>query len=355
MLTQKSPLGYNEDNPMQSKLIAFVIAETPRSKKGAILEQKPAQSAPQYYESLIPQQFEIQEEKGEIDGRKITFFIKSYPPDNVMAEATVAVDNPFSQETFQLREKLIDGCHKVLRKFGAKTELSEEYSVAVISGYQGDPDEFLKTKAAEITGFLKSERLLLDEKEIEYTLSKQIKYAKDDLVIVDWDGAFIFEPSGQIESTIDLFQAANLQLLRYRILDGELDERLKKTSKLPEKTTAKYLVLNRKEITRAFREVIAVRTQAISDFQALDRDVKMIGDWYSARIYDLVSKKFKLDEWRKIIQDKLNSLEDIYNIVAENFSVSTHRLLEIVQIALFFVLQAGWFALLILEFFYFTR
>ena len=85
------------------------------------------------------------------------------------------------------------------------------------------------------------------------------------------------------------------------------------------------------------------------------RDIKLIGDWYSARLYDLVSKKFKLDEWRKGIQSKLESLEDVYNIVAENFSISRHQLMEIIQIILFFVLQAGWFALLILEFLYFTR
>lgn len=340
---------------MKSRILSFVIAESPRSKKGEILKQKPDQSAPQYYESLVPQQFQIQKESTEINGQKITFLIKAYPPEQVMAETTVEVDDPFSDAAFKLREQLIDAAHKLLKKFGAKTDLSEEYSVAIVSDYKDDPDEFLKAKGADIAEFLKSERLPLDEKEVEYTLSKQLKYAKDDLVIVDWDGAFVFEPTGQVEAIIDLFQAANLQLLRYRVLDHELDDRLKKISKLPEKTTAKYLVLNRKEITRAFKEVITVRTQAIADFEALDRDVKLIGDWYSARLYELISKKFKLEEWRKVIQDKLDSLEDIYTIVAENFSVSRHQLLELVQITLFFILQAGWFALLILEFFYFTK
>ena len=55
------------------------------------------------------------------------------------------------------------------------------------------------------------------------------------------------------------------------------------------------------------------------------------------------------------MQEKLESLEDIYTIVAENFSVSRHQFLELIQILLFFVLQAGWFALIILEFFYFTK
>ena len=210
-------------------------------------------------------------------------------------------------------------------------------------------------KKDEIAAFLKSEKQPLDEKEIEYTLSKQIKYAKDDLVIVDWDGAFVFDTVGQIDDIIDLFQTANLQLLRYRTLDSELDERLRKVTKFARVPNTKTMIFNRKELAKAFREVIEVRGQAIADFEAIDRDIKLIGDWYSARLYDLVSKKFKLEEWRKTIQSKLESLEDIYTIVAENFSISRHQLLELIQIILFFVLQIGWFALIILEFFYFTK
>ena len=106
--------------------------------------------------------------------------------------------------------------------------------------------------------------------------------------------------------------------------------------------------------SKAFKEVIALRTQSIAEFDILERDIKLIGDWYQARLYDLVSKKLKIGEWRQSIKDKLDSLEDIYSIVVEKFSVSKLHSLELIQIFLFFVLQAGWFALIILEFFYFT-
>ncbi len=333
------------------KLISFVIAQTSRLKKGAELEQKPVQSAPQYYESSLPKQFAVGEEEAEVLGEKIKFLIRSYPPENIVVEAAVEVPDIFSDETFKLREALIDTCHKIVKKKGGSLELSEEYSIALVAGYKGDPEQFLD-KRQEIAAFLKSEKEPLDENEIEYTLSKQIKYAKDDLVIVDWDGAFVFDTKGEIEDIVDLLQTGNLQLLRYRILDKELDERLRKVTKFAQADTK---LLLRKELAKAFKEVIDVRAQAIADFESIEREIKLIGDWYSARLYDLVSKKFKLDEWRKNVQAKLESLEDIYNIVAENFSVSRHQMLELVQIILFFVLQAGWFALIILEFIYFTR
>ena len=231
----------------------------------------------------------------------------------------------------------------------------------MVAGYNGDPEKFL-TRKQEITAFLKSERLPLDEHEIEYTLSKQIKYGKDDLVIVDWDGAFVFDAKGEIDDVIDLLQTANLQLLRFRALDRLLDDRLHKVTRFANLTTPtttahflKNTLKNNREMVRAFQEVISARTQAISDYEAIDRDIKLIGDWYSARLYELVSKKFKLDEWKKGVQEKLESLEDIYTIIAENFSASRIQFLELIQILLFFILQIGWFALIILEFFYFTR
>lgn len=339
------------------KLISFVISESHnKAKKGTALEQRPLESAPRYYESSIPSQFEMGEERMRLDGREVVFLVRSYPPDSILVEASTSLGDIFSEDAFLFRQKLVDACHAVAEKYGGSAKLSEEYSVALVSGYEGDPEKMVVQHAGKIASFLKSERQPLDEKEIEYTLSTQIKYGKDDLVIIDWDGAFVFDTGGEIDDIIDLLEVANLQLVRYRALDKTLDEHLSKVTKFAHIKTSGILFLkNRKELTKAFREVIAIRAKAIADFEAADRDIKLIGDWYSARLYDLLSKKFKLDEWKKHIQEKLESLEDIYTIVAENFSVSRHQFLELIQILLFFVLQIGWFVLIIFEFNYFTR
>ena len=337
---------------MKARLISFVVSQTPKIRAGKELEAKIIQSAPQYYEESMPKQFNLGQEKKKVGEREITFFVRGYRPDSLLVETSVEVDDVFSDKTFALREQLIDTCHKIAKERGGNFDLSEEYSLAVVYDYQGDPEQFL-SRSNDIVAFLKSEKLPLDEKEIEYTIESQIKYAKDDLVIVDWDGAFIFEPQGQIEAIVDLFQLANLQLLRYRNLDRDLDNRLLKTSKLTQMTSRKSL--KRRVLAEAFKETIAIRSQSIAEFEASDRDIKLIGDWYSARLYDLISKKFKLNEWQKSIKEKLDSLEDVYSIITENFSVSRHQYLEYVQIILFFVLQVGWLVLIILELFYYTR
>ncbi|HEY4519843.1 MAG TPA: hypothetical protein VJH33_02295 [Candidatus Paceibacterota bacterium] len=338
------------------KIISFVISEAKKLKKGTVLEYKPSESAPKHSASAIPLQFEAKKLTKNIGGLPAQFAIRSYPPNHLLIEATIEVDDIFSENALTLREQLVEACQDISQKQGGSLDMSEEYSIALVSGYSGDPQQFFN-KSPHIAAFLKSERIPLDDNEIHYTLSNQIKYGKDDLVIVDWDGAFVFDVEGKVDDVVNLFETANLQLLRYRSLDKELDERLHKVTRFGIVTvpTTLSLMKNKRDIATAFQEIIRVRTEAIADFEAIDRDIKLIGDWYSARLYDCISKKFKFDEWKRHVQEKLESLEDIYTIVAENFSVSRHQFLELIQILLFFVLQAGWFALIILEFFYFTK
>lgn len=334
---------------MKHRIVAFVMAAVPgiKGRRAEVAETRPLQSAPHYFAATVPKQYLVAEDKG--------FRIKSYPPNIVMVEVTREVDDVFSDEAFRLREQLVDECQKILRKHHADIILSEEYAIAIVSEYQ-NLDQLIAGKAARIAGFLKSEPIELDEDEIEHTLKYRLKYGKEDMVVVDWDGAMIFEPTGKVDAVVELFQVANLQLLQYRILDSELDYRLRKVEKImrPESPLPRYTFWNR-EVSKAFRQVISVRAHSIMDFDSLEREIKLIGDWYSARLFELIARKFRLAEWRASIKEKLDSIEDVYGIVAENFSVTKQHFLEMLQIVLFFVLQIGWFVLILLELYYFTR
>ena len=57
-----------------------------------------------------------------------------------------------------------------------------------------------------------------------------------------------------------------------------------------------------------------------------------------------------MEKGRQAIRNKLDSLEDIYSLVAENFAVSAKDRAETIQIIAVFILQFGWFLLIILEF-----
>jgi len=334
-----------------------LLAETSRAYRGKEAPATaPVKSAPHYFEKSVPAQFILGQEIIEINGKPVEFIVKAYHPDTILVEASMEVENIFDDSIFGLKEKLLDACLELAKKRGAKDEPAEEYTAYQVSGYKGDPELMLKENDHRIATLLKSERRELDENEVEHTLSYQLKYAKDDLIIVDWDGAFVFDPDGEVGETIEMLQLANLQLLRYRILDEDLDERLQKASKLTQsEDTNKKWFSGTKEVAQAFKEMIKIRSQSIAQFESMERSIKLIGDWYSARLYELLTKKFRLDDWRGNIKDKLDSLEDIYIIISENLGVSKTNILELIQIGAFFVLQIGWIILIVLEFIYYTK
>ena len=345
---------------MQHKITTFIIAEASKAKRGKEAPPTPpVKSAPHYFEQSVPTQFILSQEKTEVNKIEVEIIAKTYHPDAILVEATLEVPDIFADGILELKDELQAKCYELAKKKGAREAPSEEYTIYQISGYQKDPELIMRTNAAKVAGLLKSEKLELDENEINHTLSFQFKYAKDDLLIVDWDGAFLFDPDGEVGETVELLELANYQLLRYRILDEDLDKRMRRISEIaqPDEHDKKpwWLSFPRKVVTQEFREIIEVRSQAISQFESVERDIKLIGDWYSARLYDLLSKKFRLDEWRQTIKEKLESLEDVYTIASENLGMSRIQMLELIQIWGFFILQVGWLVLIVLEFIYFTR
>jgi hypothetical protein len=275
-----------------------------------------------------------------VNGGEVAFLVKAYLPEAVVVEATVAVENVLSAEALEFKRELSTECRKVLDEFSCSRDFDEDCSVFCVSDYSGDPEVFLSLFGNRIAQFLKNEDVELDEEEVRITLGVSLKYGKDDITIVDWDGAFIFDAAGDFQSDIELLQISNLQLLRSRILSDDLDKRLEKTLRLLRRPR-RMPIFRSREVRKVLKEIIEIRTQSILETEIVEHNIKLIGDWYSARLYSLIAKKYHLDEWAKDIKDKLDMLEDVYTMASENFSISYRATIE-------FVILAGWFILLLL-------
>lgn len=340
---------------MKHQLTILVLGEVSRAVRGNIFQRQQLQSAPHYFEMSVPNQVIVGEETIFVGGHEATMYLKGYPPDILIVETTVDVPNIFDQEKMLvLEDQILEKSYEILGKHGGRKEASETYSVFTVAGYSGDPDQFFKHSEV-IAALLKSEKIKLDPEEVSYTMAAQIKYADNDAAIIDWDGAFLFDAEGDMGATIELLALANLQLLRYRILDRQLDERLEEMAHLVKMPQKKFTLRADKEVEENLRGILRSRLSSIRGFQSIEREIKLIGDWYFARIYDLASKKFKINDWRNSIKEKLESIESIYNMVVENFTLSTKDRAELIQIVAFFILQIGWFVLIILEFIYYTK
>ncbi len=340
---------------IKQQLITLVLGKVTGELTGEVFNPTIIKSSPVYYKTAVPRQVIVGQENFTIGGQNVTFHLRGYQPDVLLIQTTIDVENIFHKEgNFSLEKQSYEHSYRILKEYGGDSLFSEEYSVFAVANYQGDPDQFLKHRDV-IVSLLKSEILDLDPQEVQYTLGSRIKYGNNDLSIIDWDGAFLFDPNGDIAEDLELLTLANLQLLRHRILDHQLDSRLARMVELVHNIPVGTRYLRDKELAQRMKETMEIRMVSISELQRLERDIKLIGDWYSARFYELATAKFKIDEWRRTIRSKLESLEDAYSLVIGNFTVSTKYRAEWAQIIAFFILQIGWFVLLVIELLRFMR
>jgi len=350
-IVQEEPKAGKAGSPpttLKGKLVYFVIGQTCVDLDAtATVESKALRRAPNYPE-VIPKQKVIKLERRPILEREVSCLVKAYIPGVVIVEVSVEVPDLMDPSVPSLEDKIEGEAWGLLDEYGCGKDFREEYSVYCISDFQGDPEDIITESREKIVSLLKDEKLPLDEEEIKSTLSFTLKYAKDDATIVDWDGAFIFDHHADFESNIELLEIANLQLLKFRALDSILDGRLERMAELLSASRRRWIFPS-KSLREMIKDIIQIRTESIMESEAIEKNIKLIGDWYSAKLYDLASRKFYLDSWRRSIGRKLDTLEDVYTMTSENLSFSFSRALEMVLVAGWFVLLAGWSILLYLE------
>lgn len=337
------------------KLVTVLMGEAKSNlilPGGPVEETKEGRSAPNYI-GIVPTQKLITNFKQKVNDQEINFQVKGYLPDIIVVQSFLAVEDIFNETVLDIKEKMLEASRAILQKYNTYKNFEEEYGIFCVSQYKGEPEEFFPTHAFSIAALLKTEKEPLDQKEIQRTLESSIKYAKDDLLIADWDGAFIFDASGNFNETIELLEIGNLQLLKYRILDYELDRRLNKLLKLLRRQQKERFSFFRSgEIKEIVREIIQARSQSLSEFETVERNIKLIGDWYSAKVYNLLEKKFHLEEWRKNIREKFETLEDIYAMAAEHFALTFNKKLDLYLLFGWTILQIGWFVILFFDFYF---
>jgi uncharacterized Rmd1/YagE family protein len=58
--------------------------------------------------------------------------------------------------------------------------------------------------------------------------------------------------------------------------------------------------------------------------------VKLVGDIYLSRLFGLVAARLGLDGWKRNVEEKLKTLDDIYRFAVEETSVSQGNMLELI-------------------------
>jgi len=210
------------------------------------------------------------------------------------------------------------------------SSMSEEYIIFQLNEWR---TEWLEQRASWIAGLVRLESEPLSHAEVREATRLAMAYTPADLVVLDWAAGFIAD--ADCADTLQVIEFANVQLLEFRHIDDRLDDRLEAAYRLirPVRRRRWPFVLWRTH-GDAVRQVRELEIEAASLFERADNALKLIGDHYLARVFDLASTRFHLRDWQQSIRRKLETVGDVYDLLIHQAGGYRMEALEITVVIL---------------------
>jgi hypothetical protein len=243
-----------------------------------------------------------------------------------------------SQEVRQLVEEARRELEPLLVKPVPQLAEDEAYTVfcidAPLMAEDGRPlsaEDWLQEHRREVAALLTQETDVhqLSRQEADESTGRYLSYYENDLAVLDWDAALIVQEPGQLDEILFVLELANLQLAELegydRILDTALERSYRDLTSRPR---------SRNEIMRQLRE-IRIDLARFSD--ELSNITKFFGDWHVARIYENISARFHLADWHRTIDEKLKTLDNLYQLLNLDRTNRWMLTLEVTIVLLFVI------------------
>jgi len=106
--------------------------------------------------------------------------------------------------------------------------LHEDYFVFHVRDIAGNPTaaELLAAQGGRIAQIVRGENAPLSDGEQQEIMQSKISYYPNDLAVISWNGAFLYDSTAGAETVIQLLEYANSQLLEFRHYDELLTREL---------------------------------------------------------------------------------------------------------------------------------
>lgn len=218
-------------------------------------------------------------------------------------------------------------------------EQNESYTVLFVERVEGRPSaEELLTRAdlaRVLLGEVDSRPLSAREKEA--VTQARFSYTVDDLVVVDWNSAFVYEPSGSNDIP-DLLEIANAQLLEFRYYDSLLDAHIARIHDEVQARRQGWRGLVRSPYRALARETLGTLVDLNEFVERVENSLKIIGDFYLAKVYEAAIKRMRIPAWQASVTRKQQLLTQTYSLLKGEVDTARSLTLEL-TIALLIILE----------------
>lgn len=240
-----------------------------------------------------------------------------------------AGDTPWLQIMEKLRGDLTPAFHRPNSSL-----IQEDHLVAVVHQWnEGGVKGMELPERIDLIPLLSGESRPLSEKTREDLLKQRFSYYEDDLVVLTWDRAFIYEPRNDSDVT-DIIEVANAQLLEFRYYDELLDDELPRMYQLVKEARRATNLLASRRFADLARKLYTLVAEVTELTERAENVLQVTEDVYLARVYEAALEILRVPTVSAAVDGKLSIIRDTYTALYEEASGARGELLELAIIVL---------------------
>src|SRR5579863_5854817 len=214
--------------------------------------------------------------------------------------------------------------------------LSEDYFIFHVREISGAPSasELCASHGANIAQIVRGETAQLSEGERNEILQSRISYYPNDLAVIGWNAAFLYDTESGAETAIQLLEYANSQLLEFRHYDELLTRELAIVYASLDEGTG---ILARWRLARAATKLHTVLLDVNELTERADNAIKFLSDMFSARLYKLAAAKVGVPDYKDLVTQKVQTAEELYRFMVDQFNQSRAFVLELMVVIILII------------------
>jgi hypothetical protein len=214
--------------------------------------------------------------------------------------------------------------------------ISEDYYVFVVNQIEGSPSgaDLLSSHGDEIARILRGENTELARSERADALQASLSYYPNDLVVVGWNAAIVYDTPAGAEASIQILEYANSQLLEFRHYDELLTHELATVYPLLKRRPG---ILSRWRMGREASRLNGVTVEVTELVEHADTAIKFVSDMFAARLYRLAANKVGVPEYKNLVNEKLKTSENLYRFLIDEFQQSRSFVLEVMVVIILII------------------
>ena len=237
---------------------------------------------------------------------------------------------------------MVRGCQERLRSALVKAlgyQPTEDYYVVQMKPFANggrvlSGGELIDAYGSLIAQIVRGGTAPLSDEETAEVLHSRLSYYPNDLLIVSWTAALVYDAQDSAGPTIQLLEYANSQLLEFRHYDHLLTQLL---AQVYDAISSGSGFFGRWRMAREAEHLNTIQLDVRELTERVDNSIKFLSDTFAARVYRLAAARIGVPDYRTLVDQKLSTASELYRFMMDRFHQGRAFVLELMVVVILII------------------